>query len=231
MTQTWYDLLFVHWPIDASSLRSLVPNFLEIDTFHETAWIGVIPLGMRNIHFRNLPPIPFTSQFLELNVRTYVRSGEKRGVYFFSLDAANPLAVEVARTSYFLPYFNATMMHSCKGEDIVFKSERTDRRGKKCIFDASYRPIAEAQLTGKGTIEEWLTERYRLFTCSSTGKPKVAEIHHKQWSLQKAKAEIRANSMTEALGIKLPDTPPLLHFAKEMETLEWAIKSFERVGN
>jgi len=228
MTQTWYDLLFVHWPIDASSLRSLVPSFLEIDTFDQTAWIGVIPLGMRNIHFKNLPPIPFTSRFLELNVRTYVRSGEKRGVYFFSLDAANPLAVEVARGCYYLPYFNARMTHSCKGEDIVYKSERTDHRGRPGVFDASYRPIAEPQLTGKGSIEEFLTERYRLFTSTKTGEPLIAEIHHKQWALQVAQAEIRSNSMTEALGIKLPDVAPLLHFAKELETLEWAI---ERVGN
>lgn len=123
------------------------------------------------------------------------------------------------------------MTHSCTGEDIVFKSERTDRRGKKCLFDANFRPIAGPQLSAKGSIEEWLTERYRLFTCTATGKPKVAEIHHKPWPLQKAKAEIRSNSMTEALGIKLPDTAPLLHFAKELETLEWTIESFERLGN
>jgi len=228
MTQTWYDLLFMHWPIDANSMRNLVPSYLEIDTFDGTAWIGVIPLGMRNIHFRNVPPIPLTSEFLELNVRTYVRWGEKRGVYFFSLDAANPLAVEVARQWYFLNYLNARMTHSCKGEEIVFKSERTDNRGKKGIFEARYRAIAEPKLTGKGSIEEFLTERYRLFTSTKTGQPLVAEIHHKQWPLQVAQAEITSNSMTEALGIKLPDAAPLLHFAKEMETLEWAI---ERVGN
>ena len=41
-----------------------------------------------------MPAVPWLSAFPELNVRTYVspRDG-KRGVYFFSLDAARLLAV------------------------------------------------------------------------------------------------------------------------------------------
>ena len=39
-------------------------------------------------------------------MRTYVTVGGKRpGVYFFSLDAANPLAVFTARAFFHLPYY------------------------------------------------------------------------------------------------------------------------------
>ena len=31
MAQSWHDLLFAHWPIDAGLLRPLIPAPLEID--------------------------------------------------------------------------------------------------------------------------------------------------------------------------------------------------------
>jgi uncharacterized protein YqjF (DUF2071 family) len=226
MTQTWFDLLFIHWPISTDLLRPLIPSFLEIDTFDRTGWIGVIPLGMKNIHFRNLPPIPFTSAFLELNVRTYVRWQGKAGVYFFSLDATNPMAVEVARRSYFLPYFHARIKHSLHGKDILYRSERVDWRSQRAVFEAIYRSISEPRFANKGSLEEWLTERYCLMTSTPKGKPVIAEIHHKPWPLQDAQALIRTNSVTEVLGIHLPDTEPILHFARELETLEWASETF-----
>ena len=93
MTQTWYQLLFAHWPIPAEVLRPLIPPCFDLDTFDGSAWIGVVPFGMRDVRWRFLPPVPFTHTFLELNVRTYVTAEGKAGVYFFSLDAANLLAL------------------------------------------------------------------------------------------------------------------------------------------
>lgn len=110
MAQTWVDLLFMHWPVNIDTLRPLIPSFLEIDTFDSMAWIGVVPFGMTNIHLNSLPPIPLFSRFLELNVRTYVKWKGKSGIYFFSLDASHPVAVETARTFFCLPYYNATML-------------------------------------------------------------------------------------------------------------------------
>ena len=68
-----------------------------IDRFDGTAWIGVVPFRMRDVAPRGVPALPWLSAFPELNVRTYVRVADKPGVYFFSLDAANPLAVRAAR--------------------------------------------------------------------------------------------------------------------------------------
>ena len=43
-----------------------------MDTFHGKAWVGVIPLFMKDVHPRFVPAVPMISDFLELNVRTYV---------------------------------------------------------------------------------------------------------------------------------------------------------------
>ena len=52
-------------------------------------------------------PCPVSHVFPELNVRTYVTYQGKPGVYFFSLDASNLLAVWAARAVYHLPYFHS----------------------------------------------------------------------------------------------------------------------------
>src|SRR5688572_317020 len=91
MRQHWGKLLFMHWPIDEIYLRSLIPSQLAIDSFDGSAWIGVVPFTMWGIRASFLPPIPGTSAFHELNVRTYVTLNGIPGVWFFSLDAANKL--------------------------------------------------------------------------------------------------------------------------------------------
>src|SRR5215217_8155417 len=93
MTQTWHDLLFAHWRLDPAAVRPLVPEPFELDTFDGAAWIGVVPFHMTNVAPRGTPALPWLSHLPELNVRTYVRVGDRPGVYFFSLDAARAVAV------------------------------------------------------------------------------------------------------------------------------------------
>lgn len=138
MHQTWGKLLFMHWPIDASVLRPLIPKQLVIDTFDATAWIGVIPFTMWGIRAALLPPIPGTSAFHELNVRTYVHFNGVPGVWFFSLDAASRLAVWGARKFYHLPYFNAEMSLLQSGNQIDYSSERHDKHGPPAALQTTW---------------------------------------------------------------------------------------------
>jgi uncharacterized protein YqjF (DUF2071 family) len=225
MAQTWLDLLFMHWPVNADALRPLIPEALEIDTFDGMALVGVVPLLMKDVHFKFLPPIPSTSEFLELNVRTYVKWRGKSGVYFFSLDAASLSAVEVARLWYCLPYFHANMSATHVDDAIHFKSERRDSRGRKAILDMSYAPTDAPYTSKKNSLDAWLTERYCLLTLDRSGKVLVGEIHHQPWPLQPARAEIVTNTMASAVGISLPQESPILHFSSRLETVVWSISA------
>jgi len=97
MYQTWDKLLFLHWPIAAELLRPLIAPRLCLDTFEGRAWVGVTPFTMWGIRPTLLPSLPVLSQSHELNVRTYVHMEDVPGVWFFSLDASNALAVLGAR--------------------------------------------------------------------------------------------------------------------------------------
>ena len=106
----WHDLLFMHWPVKSEALRPYIPPALAIESFDGTAWIGVVPFRMSAVVPRLIPPVPYLSAFPELNVRTYVSAEGKPGVWFFSLDAGNPIAVEAARDTFHLNYYNARMI-------------------------------------------------------------------------------------------------------------------------
>lgn len=47
------------------------------------------------------------------------------------------------------------------------------------------------------------------------------EIDHASWELRDAQAIIHRNTMTDWLGIDLPDQAPLCHFASKTKVVAW----------
>ena len=224
MTQSWHDLLFAHWRVDVTSLRAKVPAALPLDLYAGEAWLGIVPFRMTNVAPRGVPPVPLVSSFPELNVRTYVSVEGKPGVYFFSLDAGNALAVAAARTLFGLPYFSADMQVAEVGGRVHYRSQRSDGRA---MFEASYRPVGPVQSPRPGTLEHFLTERYCLYTATPDNQVTRVEIHHPAWPLQPAEAECHVNTMADAAGIPLPAAAPLLHFARRQDTVAWPIERID----
>src|SRR5690606_19992275 len=83
-----------------------------------------------------------------------------------------------------------------------------------------------------GTLEHWLTERYCLYARSPAGKLLRNDVHHVPWPLQHAEAKIEKNTMLTSTGISLPDTTPILHFARQWTSSSGAqTKSFRGLPN
>lgn len=221
MTQTWHELLFAHWPVDAEMLRGKIPAGFELDIFEGQAWLAVVPFRMSNVAPRGVPALPWVSSFPELNVRTYVRVADTPGVYFFSLDAGNPVAVGAARTLAHLPYYTAEMTVDAQDGWISYNSRRTSSGAPAAEFAARYRPVGEPHPPVDGTLEHFLTERYCLFTVDSDYHALQLDIHHPPWPLQKAEAAVTVNTMADACGIRLPAVKPLLHFARRQDMVAW----------
>jgi len=223
MTQRWNDLLFAHWPLPAAQISHLLPEGLTVDTFDGSAWVGVVPFWMDQIRLRGLPAIPGLSRFPELNLRTYVREPHTNlgGVYFFSLDAGNPLAVAYARMFYRLPYYWAKMqIDHCDNREFCYTSERRFAK-TPARFRARYRSLGQA--SDKHGLEQFLTERYALYAAHPSGALFKGNIHHLPWPLERAEAEFEVNELPAAHGITLPDTKPLLHYSRELVVYIWSL--------
>jgi uncharacterized protein len=227
MLQNWRDLAFLHLRYEPEVIQGLLPPSLTVDTYpdesgKEWAWLAIVPFWMRDIRLSRLPVVPGTHTFCETNVRTYVHhNGERPGVWFFSLDAANAFACHVARRFFRLPYYFAEMQTSRSGEHVTYESQRkwlttgssSSNEGQVTLQVEINGPI---QTATPGTLEFFLAERYLLYSespLSLTGKPRTGSapsqlfsglVHHPPYPLQAATASGN-HSMLTPLGLENRD--------------------------
>jgi len=221
MRMSWHDLLFAHWSFEPESVRRLLPNGVELDTFDGLAWVAVVPFRMTGVAPRGVPAIPWMSAFPELNVRTYVKVDDKPGVWFFSLDATNAVAVRVARMAFHLPYMDARMSIQTEGDGYNYSSVRTHRGESPANFRGKYTPMGEPFVAQPGSLEHFLTARYCLYTADGRGRVLRGEIDHPPWSLHFAELEITENTMLDPLSLECVGPPNLL-FAKDIAVRAWS---------
>jgi uncharacterized protein len=225
MFMRWHDLLFLHWPIRHEYIRPLIPTALELDTFDGWCWIGIVPFHMSGVRPRYVP-LPLALP--ELNVRTYVKTAGKSGVWFFSLDAASWIAVRVARWLG-LPYYDARMKVESAADMIRYDSVRTHKNSARAEFRADYGPTGAVYQATPGTLDHWLTERYCLFAALNPNRVVFGEIHHPPWTLQPAEVKLDVNTMMQSTGIDLPEQRPIVHFARLQEVVAWPVVPLERI--
>jgi uncharacterized protein len=220
MRQKWRDLLFLHWPINPGALRPLIPSQLELDLFEETAYVGLVPFTMTGVRPVGLPAIAGLSSFHETNVRTYVRLADRDpGVWFFNLEAANSIAVLLARRLFHLPYHYARMFLEHESNTrpdepatILYAGTRRWPGPLPASYSVRATPVGPIHPAPAGTLEHFLVERYILFTLRKSRLLK-AQVYHTSYPLQSANLLSLDETLLAAAGIERPETTPLAHFA------------------
>ena len=217
MGQSWERLAFLHWPVDAGTLASVLPPGVEPDEFDGSAWIGITPFEVHSFRLRLTLPAPLISTFPEINVRTYVTSAGKPGIWFLSLDTSNWLAVQAARRAYRLPYHHARQAVRRRDDWIEFASDRGDAR-----FAGRYRATGPVSEAAPGSFEHFMAERYCLYTVDDQLRLLRGDIHHRPWPLQPAEVELSGNSMARPYGIEL-NGQPRTHYAERVDVVFWRL--------
>lgn len=221
--QGWKDLLFAHYAVPRHMLVPLVPPELTIQEYDGSSWVGVVPFRMTGVMRRPFPDLPGVSAFPELNLRLYVERDGKPGVWFLSLDAANPLAVWAARRFFHLPYHLAGIRIESRAASFRFVSRRSGgNRG--VTFTADYGPAGPVFEAPPGSLEAFLTERYCLYARSPAGRLFRAEVHHLSWPLQPATGEVQAEALVAPHGLQLRGQAPLLHFSRGVDVVVWPLE-------
>ncbi|HTW67699.1 MAG TPA: DUF2071 domain-containing protein [Bryobacteraceae bacterium] len=208
MRQIWRRLTFLHWPFSPDLIRALLPSALQLDTFDDAAWIGLVPFEIFDC-----PGIPY---FPETNLRTYVIGSDgSRAVWFFSLEAARLAAVLGARIAYHLPYFWASMRVTSENGAVRYRSRRHWPHESHAMTDIIVQPgqpYAAAELTA---LDHFLTARFRLYTASA-GRLFHAQIEHAPWPLARATVLDLQQTLFENAGLPSPQGHPLVHYASEV---------------
>jgi uncharacterized protein YqjF (DUF2071 family) len=205
MHQRWEQLAFLHWRWNADEIQRTLPAGLFVDTFQGDAWLAIVPFYMRGIRPRFCPPVPGISNFLEMNVRTYVHDEQGRpGVWFYSLDCDQPLAVWTARTFFHLPYQHALMQAPISDGWIDYTCHR---RGEASESRFRYQLACETHPAEPGSLEFFLSERYLLFSQTPRGI-RCGQVHHAPYPLADVKLETWDLEPLLQVGFADPKRPP-----------------------
>ena len=201
MRQCWRKLLFLHWKCDPDEIGPRLPVGLSLDLFHGAAWVGIVPFFMRSVRPVWSPSIPGVSNFLEINLRTYVRDRNNRpGVWFFSLDANQPLAVWFGRLFFSLPYVAAKMRARTTPENwIKYESYRAG-----VSLEYQYRASGEPFEAKLGSLEFFLLERYRLFA-SRGGVLFSGRVYHAPYQLSSVSVDRQDAGLFGLNGLSIPN--------------------------
>lgn len=234
----WRDVLFLHWPVDSETVRERLPAGLDPRIHDGAAWLGVVAFVMEAVRPRGFPRAVGLT-FGEANLRTYVAGPDgEEGIYFFNLDAADPVGVALARRCFRLPYYRATMRidrtvpgrshaRSSTGHTVDFVSNRIHPDAPHAHLDVTYGPLGDAFRAKPGSLEAFLVENYRFYLSREDarareverpGRPEnprlyAGDVDHDPWPLYRADFELRSTDFFAVNGFERPDAAPLAHYS------------------
>lgn len=208
--QEWNNAIFLHWPVALNVLKTFVPEELEIDLFEGQAWISVVAFTMEKIRPKNFPSFPPISDFDEINIRTYVKSNSKTGVYFLSMEGGKKLSCQVAKAMSQLPYRYSRMK---RGQNRYF-SKNLEFNDKLDLAFTVRKTIIQ-----KSPLEIWLTERYALFQDTKKSINEF-EIHHLEWPLNEIELDIKTLDYPRFNSL-INDSPHLAQYSKGVKVIAW----------
>jgi uncharacterized protein YqjF (DUF2071 family) len=216
--QRWHSALFVHWELPADSLRRHVPKRLSVDTFEGKAYLSAVLFTVTGARLRPLPRIPGLSSFHEVNVRTYVHlEGKDPGVYFFSLDATNPVACALGRLALNLKYYPARAHREQIGDTHQYTSKRMVLTGRPADISASWHAQGSVLEAPHGSLEHFLTQRFFMYSPSAAGRLWREQVHHQPWELAAVDDLHVEQTLDDAQGLPLLAKRPLAHYSPGVE--------------
>lgn len=222
MRQKWRNVSFIHWPVSQKALRAIIPQSLEIDTYHHQAWIGIVIFEMESIHIRGMSSFSLTPSFPEINIRTYVSHKGIPGIYMIDIDVDNWMTAKAAKTLFRMPYHMANISIEKSTNAFHYESSRLINPAIK--GEGFITPISDIYVSDKDSLDYWLMERYRLYHVKN-GKVYKADIHHQAWELQKAEAKIHKNTQLSSLKLGINEHVPVVsHFSVGVDPVLWNIK-------
>jgi uncharacterized protein YqjF (DUF2071 family) len=196
LTAEWRTLLILTYVVEPRELEPLVPRGTELDTWDGTALASAV--GFRFIGTRLAGmPVPFHRDFVEVNLRFYVRrelpGGTRRGVVFVRELVPRPAVSALARLLYGEPYRTLPVRAAAPrapsaAPGRVTYAWRTRAGWQRMAATAA----GEPRVPPPGSLERFTTERHFGYT-RRRGSTLEYAVEHAPWRVWSAEgAELAA---------------------------------------
>jgi uncharacterized protein len=187
LTAEWRDLVMVNYQVDAALLQALVPRGTELDAFEGRMLVSAVGFRFLRTRIFGAVPVPFHSNFDEVNLRFYVRrlgasSDVRRGVVFIREIVPRRAIALVARLAYNENYSCCSMRHQVKRDGTGIRAEYEWRLGGKWL---ALRAEVEGEpaLPAENSIEQFISEHYWGYSRQRDGGTVEYQVAHPRWGV------------------------------------------------
>lgn len=187
LTAEWRNLILANYTVDPSILIPYLPAKTELDYFDKDTYVSLVGFQFNNTKLRGIR-IPFHQNFLEVNLRFYVRYKDgnywKRGTVFISEIVPRRAITFVANTLYHEKYRTMKMKHHQYVKDGVLHlgyQWKLNKNWYNVQVEAAEIPLVMAV----HTLEEFITEHYWGYSKQKDNLTIQYEVSHPRWLVQK----------------------------------------------
>jgi uncharacterized protein len=213
LTAEWRDLVMLNYEVDPHVLARFVPRGLLLDTYEGKTFISLVAFRFSRTRLFGHLSIPFHADFVEVNLRLYVRRDEggelRRGVVFIAELVPKRAIAITARLVYGENYKCASMMHHIQATEVNKTLEFEWKiRGRR--FRTAGQTRGTAHLPQCGTLEQFVTEHYWGYAKQRSGGCIEYRVSHAPWRVWMADNARFEGDATDLFG---PELAAILHQA------------------
>lgn len=177
----WRNLLMANYVVDSQLISPCLPVGTTLDLYKGRCYVSVVGFLFQNTRLRGIR-VPFHIEFEEVNLRFYVRRGDRRGVVFIREIVPRRALQLVAEHVYGEPYVTAPMHHEWTHRaDELSVNYEWKMGGRWHRLQASASTAATPVLNG--SEEEFITEHYWGYTARRGGWTSEYEVVHPRWNV------------------------------------------------
>ncbi len=176
----WRDLVMLNYAVDPALLKSYVPAGTVLDSFGGKTYVSLVAFRFLRTKLLGAVPIPFHSDFAEVNLRFYVRRNDRRGVVFIAEIVPKWAVAKVARVAFGENYVSLPMRYrvNMNGSTKIAQYE-WQLKGGWCKIHAQ--AAGAAVVAEEGSLEQFITEHYWGYSAVRNGDSIEYQVSHVPW--------------------------------------------------
>jgi len=214
LSAEWRDLLMLNYEVDPGILQKYVPAGTVLDSFDGKTYVSLVGFRFCRTKLFGTIPIPFHTEFEEINLRFYVRCSEagktRRGVVFIAEIVPKRAIALAARWFYGENYVRRPTAHRVLINESKMEVEYFWRSANQsCKLQA--RANGTPSPPSEGSLEQFITEHYWGYSRQPDGGTVEYHVTHVPWKVwTAAQAEFSGNASDlydEQLSELLTKTP------------------------
>lgn len=181
LTAKWLDLVMANYSVEPSLLSESLPQGTELDFWNGECYVSLVAFKFFETRVLGIP-IPFHRNFLEVNLRFYVKreteNETRRGVVFVKEIVPRLAIALVARYAYGEPYETWKMRHSQSERELSYGWSKGNCENRVAV------EVGEnSGVPASGSHGEFIIEHYWGYTRRGLTRTDEYKVEHPKWEL------------------------------------------------